>query len=125
MFKYKLEKPIELIQRLVEYSTKARKDGVLALEADINSEENEFLKICLSIVIDGLEPDYMIESNKIILKYYIKEFSGTKKEKYKVKKQMKLVLHASRYIQEGAAPRSLERNLINFYPNNNIKSMFI
>ncbi len=46
-----------LIKKMVEYSTKARRDGILALEADANSEENEFLKKGLSMAVDGNEPD--------------------------------------------------------------------
>jgi len=46
-----------LIVRLVEYATKARRDGILALEADANSEENEFLKKGLSMAVDGSEPE--------------------------------------------------------------------
>jgi chemotaxis protein MotA len=47
----------ELIKKLVEFATKARKDGILALESEVNSEENEFLKKGLSMAIDGSEPD--------------------------------------------------------------------
>jgi chemotaxis protein MotA len=47
----------ELIKKMVEYSTKARRDGILALEADANNEENEFLKKGLSMAVDGNEPD--------------------------------------------------------------------
>ncbi|MEA1956234.1 MAG: motility protein A [Campylobacterota bacterium] len=47
----------ELIKKLVEFATKARKDGILALEGDVNNEENEFLKKGLSMAIDGNEPD--------------------------------------------------------------------
>ena len=47
----------ELIKKMVEYSTKARRDGILALEADANTEENEFLKKGLSMAVDGNEPD--------------------------------------------------------------------
>jgi len=50
-----------LIQRLVEFATKARKDGILALEGDISNEENEFLKKGLSMAIDGSEPDTIRE----------------------------------------------------------------
>ncbi len=49
--------PKELIKKLVEYSTKARKEGVLALEGDVANEENEFLKKGLGMAIDGNEPD--------------------------------------------------------------------
>jgi len=47
----------ELIKKLVSYSSKARKDGLLALEGDANNEENSFLKKGLSMAIDGSEPD--------------------------------------------------------------------
>jgi len=50
------DKP-ELIKKLVEFATKARKDGILALEGDVNNEEDEFLKKGLSMAIDGNEPD--------------------------------------------------------------------
>ena len=46
-----------LIKKMVDYSTKARRDGILALESDANSEENEFLKKGLSMAVDGNEPD--------------------------------------------------------------------
>jgi chemotaxis protein MotA len=49
------------ISKMVEYSTKARKDGILALEADANNEENEFLKKGLSMAVDGSEPDTIRE----------------------------------------------------------------
>ena len=51
------EDPAELIKKLVEFAGKARKDGILALESDVNDEENAFLKKGLSMAIDGSEPD--------------------------------------------------------------------
>jgi len=51
----------ELIKKLVEFATKARKDGILALESEVNNEENEFLKKGLSMAIDGSEPDTIRE----------------------------------------------------------------
>ncbi|OIP53715.1 MAG: motility protein A [Helicobacteraceae bacterium CG2_30_36_10] len=51
----------ELIKKLVDFATKARKDGILALEGDVNNEENEFLKKGLSMAIDGSEPDTIRE----------------------------------------------------------------
>lgn len=47
----------ELIKKMVDYSTKARKDGILALENDANNEPIEFLKKGLSMAVDGNEPD--------------------------------------------------------------------
>ena len=51
----------ELIKKLVEFATKARKDGILALESQVNDEENEFLRKGLSMAIDGSEPDTIRE----------------------------------------------------------------
>lgn len=55
------EDTVELIKKLVGFATKARKDGILALEAEVNSEPNEFLKKGLSMAIDGNEPDTIRE----------------------------------------------------------------
>lgn len=51
----------ELIKKLVAFATKARKDGILALESEVNSEPNAFLKKGLSMAIDGNEPDSIRE----------------------------------------------------------------
>lgn len=51
----------ELIKKLVEFATKARKDGILSLESEVNNEENQFLKKGLSMAIDGSEPDTIRE----------------------------------------------------------------
>ncbi len=61
------EDPAELIKKLVEFATKARKDGILALESEVNSEENDFLKKGLSMAIDGSEPDTIRELLEIEL----------------------------------------------------------
>jgi chemotaxis protein MotA len=53
--------PNELIKKLVEYSQKARRDGILSLEADANNETNEFLKKGLNMAVDGNEPDAIRE----------------------------------------------------------------
>jgi chemotaxis protein MotA len=55
------EDKVELIKKLVEFSTKARKDGILALESEVNEEPNVFLKKGLSMAIDGNEPDNIRE----------------------------------------------------------------
>ncbi len=47
----------ELIKKLVEYATQARRDGILSLEAAASAEENSFLKQGLSMAVDGNEPD--------------------------------------------------------------------
>jgi chemotaxis protein MotA len=51
----------ELIKKLVEFATSARRDGILSLEAAANQEENAFLKKGLSMAVDGNEPDAIRE----------------------------------------------------------------
>ncbi|MDD3506509.1 MAG: motility protein A [Sulfurimonas sp.] len=55
------EDKTELIKKLVQFATKARKDGILALEGEVNDESNQFLKKGLSMAIDGNEPDNIRE----------------------------------------------------------------
>lgn len=45
------------IKKIVDYSSKARRDGILALEGDVANETNQFLKKGLSMAVDGNEPD--------------------------------------------------------------------
>ena len=51
----------ELIKKLVDYATQARRDGILSLESAANNEEDEFLKKGLSMAVDGNEPDTIRE----------------------------------------------------------------
>ena len=66
----------ELIKKMVEYSTKARRDGILALESDANSEENEFLKKGLSMAVDGNEPDTIRDLLEIDMEQTSSRHSG-------------------------------------------------
>jgi chemotaxis protein MotA len=45
-----------IISRFVAFSQKARKEGILALEAEIKNDKDEFLKKGVQLAIDGLEP---------------------------------------------------------------------
>jgi chemotaxis protein MotA len=55
------EDKAELIKKLVEFATSARRDGILSLEAAANQEENDFLRKGLSMAVDGNEPDAIRE----------------------------------------------------------------
>ena len=50
-----------LIKGIVEYAIKARRDGILSLEQNVNQEENDFLRKGLSMAVDGSEPDSIRE----------------------------------------------------------------
>ena len=45
-----------LIKRLMEFSSKSRKEGILALESEIKDLDDEFLSKGVQLSIDGLEP---------------------------------------------------------------------
>ena len=52
---------LDIIKRIVEYSTQARRDGILSLETSLANEESAFLKKGLSMAVDGSEPDTIRE----------------------------------------------------------------
>lgn len=49
--------PQNLIERIVEWSGIARKQGLLALEGTVEAETDPFLKKGLQMLVDGAEPD--------------------------------------------------------------------
>ena len=46
-----------VVAKIVEWSTTARKQGLLGLEAEVQSLEDPFLRKGLQMVVDGVEPD--------------------------------------------------------------------
>jgi chemotaxis protein MotA len=44
------------IQRLVHYAQKARREGIVSLDAELEAIENPFLKKSLMLAVDGTEP---------------------------------------------------------------------
>ncbi|MBF0227451.1 MAG: MotA/TolQ/ExbB proton channel family protein [Desulfobacterales bacterium] len=46
----------EINKQFVEYATKARREGILALEAEVRNIQDDFLKKGLQLSVDGLEP---------------------------------------------------------------------
>jgi chemotaxis protein MotA len=50
------QNPEETIQRLVQYAQKARREGIVSLDAELSKIENPFLKKSLMLAVDGTEP---------------------------------------------------------------------
>lgn len=46
----------ELVERFIDYANKSRKEGILALESEIKTVKDVFLKKGVQLSIDGLEP---------------------------------------------------------------------
>jgi len=51
----------EVIKQFVEFATKARREGILSLEGDVEGVSDEFLKKGIGLAIDGLEPEAIRE----------------------------------------------------------------
>jgi chemotaxis protein MotA len=49
--------PQERIAKLIQYSTKARKEGILALQSVLSEVDDDFLAKGLQLAVDGQEPD--------------------------------------------------------------------
>ncbi|MBU0789220.1 MAG: flagellar motor protein [Gammaproteobacteria bacterium] len=49
--------PHQTIEHIVEWSNTARKQGLLALEASVDAEPDEFIKKGLQMLVDGAEPE--------------------------------------------------------------------
>lgn len=57
VFKDRSTNPLETIDNLVEWSIKARKEGLLGLESLVEDVKDPFLKKGLMMVIDGIDPE--------------------------------------------------------------------
>ncbi len=51
----RIERPQNLVGRIVKMAEKARREGILGLEDDLEGSGNSFLKKALQLVIDGTE----------------------------------------------------------------------
>mgnify|MGYP001124261500 CR=1 FL=1 len=56
-FMFKNKNANELISQLVNFSIRARKDGILALETAENEIEDDFLRAGIRLAVDGTEPE--------------------------------------------------------------------
>jgi chemotaxis protein MotA len=56
-FSQKRDEPADYIPILVDFATKARREGVLALEAAADTIEDEFLETGVHLAVDGTEPN--------------------------------------------------------------------
>jgi chemotaxis protein MotA len=64
------------IEPLVKMAEKARREGLLALESEIETVEDEFMKRALQLAVDGTDPDDLFE----ILSAEVKAKKGAAKK---------------------------------------------
>ncbi len=60
-FMYKVDSGVDIISKLVELAQTVRKDGILALESEVENIDNDFLSKGLQMAIDGQEPSAIEE----------------------------------------------------------------
>ena len=58
-FLHKAETPMATIQTLVSFAETARREGILSLEQQAASLEDEFLKTGITLAVDGTEPEHI------------------------------------------------------------------
>ena len=51
-----------VVDKIIEYATKARKNGLISLESDLKEITDPFLSKALTLVIDGVEPQVINET---------------------------------------------------------------
>jgi chemotaxis protein MotA len=68
-FLHKMRSPKETIRNLVMFAEKARREGLLALEKDLATVDDPFLKGGLELAIDGLDPDLVASMLKMELTF--------------------------------------------------------
>ncbi|KAJ49919.1 chemotaxis protein MotA [Clostridium tetanomorphum] len=75
-FKESEKSSIDIINQFIELSRKARREGLLSLEDEINQVNDGFLKKGLQMVVDGMEP----ETIKDIMELEISEMERRHKD---------------------------------------------
>ena len=60
---------VKLIETIIELAKKARREGLLAVDKEVNKIENAFLKSGMEMVVDGTEPDLIRQVMETELSY--------------------------------------------------------
>ncbi len=57
VFLFKEPNLVAMVQMLVSFAEKARREGLLSLEGDVAELDNDFLKKAIQLVVDGTDPE--------------------------------------------------------------------
>ena len=60
-FRHRSISPISLVPRMVEFSKKARREGILSFEAQLKEIDDPFMRRCMNMAIDGMETESIQE----------------------------------------------------------------
>jgi len=61
--------PFQIINQITQYANKARKEGILSLEKELNTIDDPFLKKALALAVDGVESNLIREAMETELEY--------------------------------------------------------
>jgi chemotaxis protein MotA len=61
--------PYQVINQIIEYANKARKEGILSLEKEIKNAKNPYLAKALTMAVDGIEPHVLREAMEAELEF--------------------------------------------------------
>lgn len=75
VFKESKSNDIEIIENLVEWSAKARKEGLLSLEESIQNISDSFIRKGLTMIVDGSEPETIRNILEIKIKGVVQRHS--------------------------------------------------
>jgi chemotaxis protein MotA len=67
LFGNKADDQQELLDKIVEYAKKARREGIIALEEDAQKIEDPFFKKAMLMVVDGVDSKTMLETLELEL----------------------------------------------------------
>jgi chemotaxis protein MotA len=56
------QNPHQIIDQIIEYANKARKEGILSLEKEIKNAKNPYLVKAITMAVDGIEPHVIREA---------------------------------------------------------------
>ncbi|MGH9416158.1 MAG: flagellar motor protein [Terriglobales bacterium] len=73
IFFHKSEDMQAVIGRLVEFAAKARKEGIVALDKDLESIQQPFLRKTIMLAVDGMQPEELRQNMEIEMGYQTEE----------------------------------------------------
>ena len=82
IIKEPLQDPYQIINQIITYANKARREGILSLEKEIKNVTNPFLAKALTMAVDGIEPHVIRDAMEAELEY-LNEYGKTNAKVFK------------------------------------------
>jgi len=69
VFKEDTLQPNAIIDQVIKFTNKARREGIISLEKDVESVEDPFFRKAIMMAVDGSEPQELRETMEVELQY--------------------------------------------------------